>query len=513
MADHRAENIVVEVVDRLTGLATTGSNIFRGRVHELAEEELPGLCVYQGPDNPRSDGGSSSWIFIDSDLVINVEAIVKDSAAQVETMLNQIRYELTQALQQDVTQGFSYVHNTTESTSSIEINGSGDKIVGRLRMEWVVNYRRQRYAVPAPAPVSHTILADGVSLVTVFDRTISSGSATLGFSRSVGTIDSGSYAGDTLTQVIPKVLAAESVGTLTYSTTTGTLSGADAVVASFGPAAITNNSTATGTWTSLGQSSVSYTAPSIAALNSTDIVFADRDNDALRLYRWGGASWAQVGNSLSVAMTHPGVVALNSTDFAWIDSSANELRTYRWNGTDFAQVGSGLGVSSVTGPQGIARLSATRIAHVNGQGDTLRAYDWNGSAWSAVGSGFGVGAAGNCSITALNSTDVVFVDSGGDALKLLRFNGSTWSQIGSPFAIANIAAPVVEAINSTDVAFYDTNLDKLRTYRWGGSTFAQVGSDLTVTSLAGRPWLTNMGSNRVAFVDDNLDVIRLYEWV
>jgi len=511
MADSRAENIIAAIVTAVTGLATTGANVFRGRVYELPETSLPCLCVYLGFDNPRSDGGSSSWVYIDSDLTINIEAVVKDSSAQVDTTLNQIRYEVGQALQSDITQGLAYVMNTTEGPAGVALDGGGDETVGRMRMEWTILYRRLRAILP-PVPSSASIAIDGYTLTIAFSAPVVSGTPALGFTVAGTTVDSAVISGGNIVITIPTQLTGVSVGDVSYDDTVGNIAGLGGDVASFGSLSVTNNSTATGTWTSLGQSSVSYTAPSIAALNSTDIVFADRDNDALRLYRWGGASWAQVGNSLSVAMTHPGVVALNSTDFAWIDSSANELRTYRWDGTDFAQVGSGLGVSSVTGPQGIARLSATRIAHVNGQGDTLRAYDWNGSAWSAVGSGFGVGAAGNVSLTALNSTDVVFVDSTGDELRLYRFNGSTWSQIGSSFAIANISAPVVEAINGTDVAFYDVNIDSLRTYRWSGSVFALLGTGLTITSTGGRPWLTNMGTNRVAFVDDSIDQIRLYQW-
>lgn len=510
MADHRADDIISAVLTAVTGLATTGANAFRGRTYELPESSLPCVCVYQGGDFPLTN--TSPWTFIDSELSIVVEAIVKDSSAQAETTLNQIRYEVSEALQGDVTLGLSFVMNTTEGSATITLDGSTNEIVGRMRMEWVVLYRRLRTILP-PVPSGASISTDGYTLTISFSVPVVSGTPALGFTIAGTTVDSAVISGGNIVITLPMQLIGASVGDVSYDDTVGNIAGAGGDVASFGSLSVTNNSTATGSWSSLGSTSVSNTAPSIAALNSTDIVFADRDNDALRLYRWGGSSWSLIGTPLSVAMTQPGVVALNSTDFAWIDSSANELRTYRWDGSDFAQVGSSFtGLSLLASPQGLARLSATRIAHVNGNGDTLQAYDWNGSTWSTVGSGFGVGAAGNCSITALNSTDIVFIDSSADALKLYRFNGSTWSQIGSSFAIANISAPVVEAINGTDVAFYDVNIDSLRTYRWNGSVFAQIGSSLTVSSSGGRPWLTNMGTNRVAFVDDSIDQIRLYQW-
>ena len=511
MADHRADDIISAVLTAVTGLATTGANAFRGRTYELPESSLPCVCVYQGGDFPLTN--TSPWTFIDSELSIVVEAIVKDSSAQAETTLNQIRYEVSEALQGDVTLGLSFVMNTTEGSATITLDGSTNEIVGRMRMEWVVLYRRLRTILP-PVPSGASISTDGYTLTISFSVPVVSGTPALGFTIAGTTVDSAVISGGNIVITLPMQLIGASVGDVSYDDTVGNIAGAGGDVASFGSLSVTNNSTATGSWSSLGSTSVSNTAPSIAALNSTDIVFADRDNDALRLYRWGGSSWSLIGTPLSVAMTHPGVVALNSTDFAWIDSSANELRTYRWDGSDFAQVGSSLtGLSLLAGPQGLARLSATRIAHINGHGDTLRAYDWNGSTWSQVGSGLGV-VVGSVSIAALNSTDIVLADGTNDELRLYRFNGSTWAQVGSGFSIANIAAPVLAAVNSSQVAFYDSNIDSLRLYSWSAASgFALVGSGLTVTSAGGRTWLTHMGGGYVAFVDDAIDAIRLYRCV
>ena len=143
MADHRAEQIADAVVTKLTGLTTTGANCFRARVHELPESSLPALCVYVGNDVPRSDGGSSSFRFIDGDLTIMVEAVVKSSSGMDSTLL-QIRKEATIALQADVTQGLAFVIDTQEGPSSIDLAGEGDKPVGRLRMDWIIRYRRSR---------------------------------------------------------------------------------------------------------------------------------------------------------------------------------------------------------------------------------------------------------------------------------------------------------------------------------------------------------------------------------
>ncbi|MFZ5697766.1 MAG: hypothetical protein ACOY9J_03435 [Pseudomonadota bacterium] len=145
MALHRAEQIVEAVIANITGLTTTGDNVFRSRTAELPDNRTPALVVYLGPDAPRSDGGSSSYRYIDGDLTVFVVAAVKGRTdALTETKLNLIRKEVTIALMADHTQGLSFVIDTTEGQAVPEINGDGDKPVGRLRMEFTFHYRRSR---------------------------------------------------------------------------------------------------------------------------------------------------------------------------------------------------------------------------------------------------------------------------------------------------------------------------------------------------------------------------------
>lgn len=167
MADHRAEDIVSAVLTKVTGLTTTGANAFRGRTYEIPETSVPCVCVYQGGDFPLTN--TSPWKFIDSELSIVVEAIVKDSSVQAETTLNQIRFEVARALQQDVTQGLSYVMNTTEGSASITLDGSTNEVVGRMRMEWVVLYRRVR---KSPFGAEYPLDAGSVEVAAAGFRTL-----------------------------------------------------------------------------------------------------------------------------------------------------------------------------------------------------------------------------------------------------------------------------------------------------------------------------------------------------
>lgn len=142
MADHRAEQIIDAVVTTLTGLTHTVDNVFRGRVHAVPEAKLPALCVYLGPDKQI---GQYSQAKIDSELTILVEALVKTADEQVDQLLNQIRKEVTVALQADYTQGLSFVLNTLEGdTDAPDLSGEGEKPSAALKMEWKFHYRRSR---------------------------------------------------------------------------------------------------------------------------------------------------------------------------------------------------------------------------------------------------------------------------------------------------------------------------------------------------------------------------------
>ena len=41
------------------------------------------------------------------------------------------------------------------------------------------------------------------------------------------------------------------------------------------------------------------------ALNSTDVAFIDSGNDSLRVYRWDGSTWTQLGSGLSISEIGP----------------------------------------------------------------------------------------------------------------------------------------------------------------------------------------------------------------
>ena len=139
---HRAESIMVAVLDKIDGLTTTTTHAYRGRVRPLQESELPALFLYMGPDEIMQHLLQGQ---LDSQLTVYVDIVVKTASAQVDTTLNTIREELTEALQADYTQGLAYVIDTREIGADMpKLSGEGDQRTGVMRTTWQIHYRRSR---------------------------------------------------------------------------------------------------------------------------------------------------------------------------------------------------------------------------------------------------------------------------------------------------------------------------------------------------------------------------------
>lgn len=139
---HRAEQIMVAVLSQLTGLATTGTNAFRNRVHGLEDAETPALTIYQESDTPLGEDGFSNYAFLDSELTIKIVAHVK-AGGSPETRLNQIRREVHVALMTDYQQGLPEVVLTTvpRGAAAPVLLSEGERPTASLDIYWGVQYR------------------------------------------------------------------------------------------------------------------------------------------------------------------------------------------------------------------------------------------------------------------------------------------------------------------------------------------------------------------------------------
>lgn len=137
---HRAEQVMDAVVTAVTGLTTTGANVFRGREHgERMDGNLPALLIHLGPDTP--DEEESSFPRLYSELTVAIEAVLA-AGADYEATLLKIREEVTVALRSDYTLGLSFVQNTIEGRA--EQPQPADEQGRRFSypMNWTVRYSR-----------------------------------------------------------------------------------------------------------------------------------------------------------------------------------------------------------------------------------------------------------------------------------------------------------------------------------------------------------------------------------
>jgi hypothetical protein len=137
MADHVAEQAIAAAKTVLTGLATTGTNVFDSLVYELQESQLPALLVDQGDE--QLDGqslGLSRLLERSMDLI--VVAKVKQNTSY-RTRVNTIRKEVEIALAGDNTLG-GVVKFITPTSCQIELSGEGEKPVAAATMRFRVVY-------------------------------------------------------------------------------------------------------------------------------------------------------------------------------------------------------------------------------------------------------------------------------------------------------------------------------------------------------------------------------------
>lgn len=139
---HRAETVMVQFVAAVTGLTTTGANVFRDRVYDIESSKAAALSVLMGPDDPLPDD-QQSHPYLDSWLSIDVDIYVKQaSSVAVTTTLNKIRAEITAAVMADYTLGQTFIVDYEEGGADAPEIGIGEQPVARQRIGWRFLYRR-----------------------------------------------------------------------------------------------------------------------------------------------------------------------------------------------------------------------------------------------------------------------------------------------------------------------------------------------------------------------------------
>jgi len=137
MADHVRKQIRDAVVTLLTGLTTTGTNVFASRVWPLNENDLPCLLVFATDEQSerRSMGGG-----YDRELNLVIQGIVRTAEATLDDALDTIALEVETVMNADRKFGGLASQSYLRATE-LTLDGEGDKPHGLIRLTYAVRYQ------------------------------------------------------------------------------------------------------------------------------------------------------------------------------------------------------------------------------------------------------------------------------------------------------------------------------------------------------------------------------------
>jgi hypothetical protein len=144
MTDHVGKQCVDAIVTAVTGLTTTGTDVYPARIHSVPGAKIPALLVYANDlvidpstDALQSDGNRGMLITVS----VSVEALVKEVlVATMESTAWTILSEVQTALEADKTLGGLSKDMKLDSVEWDRL-GEGDKSILSMRTVWMVLFR------------------------------------------------------------------------------------------------------------------------------------------------------------------------------------------------------------------------------------------------------------------------------------------------------------------------------------------------------------------------------------
>ena len=146
MANHLRRQIRERAATTLTGLTTTGSNVFQSRVYPMESAGLPGLCIYTTEETVEMQSMGATR-HVSRDLTLIVEGYATDSA-NVDDTLDQIGKEIEIAMSGDITLN-DLAQDSYLSSVEITLSGDGSTGIGKITHSYTVVYQNAENAPDA----------------------------------------------------------------------------------------------------------------------------------------------------------------------------------------------------------------------------------------------------------------------------------------------------------------------------------------------------------------------------
>lgn len=134
---HIRTQIRQRIVTNLTGLASTGSNVYDTRIYPLAENKLPGIAVYTKSESTLYETMSPPRT-LRKTLTAVIEIYVKMTST-FDEVLDTIAAEIEAALYEDLTQN-GLAFDTRIVSFEADFGGDADQPLGQGIMQVEVIY-------------------------------------------------------------------------------------------------------------------------------------------------------------------------------------------------------------------------------------------------------------------------------------------------------------------------------------------------------------------------------------
>jgi hypothetical protein len=135
---HVRQSIRDNIVTAVTGLTTTGTNVYRTPIYPLDHSNLPGLCVYSSLEDVVVDT-MTGVRGLERTCDIIIEAFVRGTS-NYDNTLDTICAEVEAAMATDVTRGGT-AKDCVLVRNEFEYSDEGDKPMAMARLTYAVQYR------------------------------------------------------------------------------------------------------------------------------------------------------------------------------------------------------------------------------------------------------------------------------------------------------------------------------------------------------------------------------------
>lgn len=143
MANHLRRQIRERVGTTLTGLSTTGSNVFQTRLYPLEDDNLPCLCIYTLEETAEIDAmGSTRAVNRTLSLAIEGHA---SATSNIDDTIDQISKEVEIAMAGDIKIN-NLAHDSYLESVDISLSKDGTSPQGVIRLMYSVIYRNAENA-------------------------------------------------------------------------------------------------------------------------------------------------------------------------------------------------------------------------------------------------------------------------------------------------------------------------------------------------------------------------------